>query len=158
MIAKEMDIVIFTISFNISQVDVKPRDIGFLRCMRRCVEITMIVTDKRILLQVNKKLKVLFRWTWMYSLWGFSISAAIRSRRKFSSQEKWKVQKSFQYPAFYLYTWCLVWKIINSILRSSNREYLPWKRLSFFDLSFFIFFNTLSSCWISIAKILIGNR
>lgn len=63
MIAKEMDIVIFTISFNISQVDVKPRDIGFLRCMRRCVEITMIVTDKRILLQVNKKLKVLFRWT-----------------------------------------------------------------------------------------------
>lgn len=28
------------------KVDVKPRDIGFLRCMRRCVEITMIVTDK----------------------------------------------------------------------------------------------------------------
>lgn len=156
MIAKEMDIVIFTISFNISQVDVKPRDIGFLRCMRRCVEITMIVTDKRILLQVNKKLKVLFRWTWMYSLWGFSISAAIRSRRKFSSQEKWKVQKSFQYPAFYLYTWCLVWKIINSILRSSNREYLPWKRLPFFDLS--LFFFLIYWHWISITKILIGDR
>lgn len=28
------------------KVDVKPRDIGFLQCMRRCVEITMIVTDK----------------------------------------------------------------------------------------------------------------